>query len=893
MFKHLRLHRTDEGQGLVIVIAVVAIAAIMLGALEVSSISGTKLTVANQSSEQALQAAQTGLADYESNVNASPSQWQYAMDYCSSGTFGCQIGTADANTPSGNAEEAIDPPGETAEAPDPQNAGFSGIPDPHCTTSAYNATAGNAGTASYFGWTSVHGSTTGGFSEQFQYVVDSTSATPLGGYAHVFVTGRAGTSGHYVCTTIKALYNGPQTTNVNTVQLSSASCSGLSIPVQAPVAGTNIARVLIEATGGGGQTGGSAGLSAGGGIGGSGETVEATYAATNTSKLYVNLGCQGGSNTSIIQGGPGFASGGSLGSQGNAGGGGGATAVCSVTPCTSSAITSSNLPNNLYLIGGGGGGGGEGIFGATAGGGNGGSPGPVSVPSGMAENGAAGSLATAWFNIRGGAGGAGGQAGSGYSPAGGAGTLGRGWFNADGGAGGAGYNGGTGGVAGFGGGGGGAGASFYNTNAAPSGTGAIGAYVSGATGTGFVGSGVAMNATPASYGSVTIQWEDSTGSPVGTPIVPSSCGPYAEQTSQIAALSSVSLQVSGGSGGNGDNLSLFGNWFGSGAGKEGVGATVVGTYQNTSTSPVYVTAIQGCQGSIGGDAGVTPGGDGLRTASASTSGGNNCTGCVGNQGDAGSGGGASAICVGTIQPGQDSPTNNNCTAGANNMLMVAGGGGAGGGVSASLFSWCSAGAGGAGGAALSSDWPTSTNLATGGVAGANGGGLTGGWCASATAGTGGSALLANYAPTGGTGGSTNEVCSGDGGAGGGGFDGGNAGSAGTGGLGWPGFCFFAAPGAGGGGGSSYLAPSNGNLVLQQCAPGGQCLYSPCPSAGQSNPATNQVNTSTVPVFQGEWCSGQLDSNGTTTITDTAVPNSSGVLSQSPTSVPSTPASVIW
>ena len=216
MFKHLRLHRTDEGQGLVIVIAVVAIAAIMLGALEVSSISGTKLTVANQSSEQALQAAQTGLADYESNVNSSPSQWQYVMDYCSSGTFGCQIGTADANTPPGNAEEAIDPVGETAEAPDPQNAGFSGIPDPHCTTSAYNATAGTVGTASYFGWTSVHGSTTGGFSEQFQYVVDSTSATPLGGYAHIFVTGRAGTSGHYVCTTIKALYNGPQTTNVNT-----------------------------------------------------------------------------------------------------------------------------------------------------------------------------------------------------------------------------------------------------------------------------------------------------------------------------------------------------------------------------------------------------------------------------------------------------------------------------------------------------------------------------------------------------------------------------------------------------------------------------------------------------------------------------------------------------
>jgi hypothetical protein len=873
MLKHLRMRKTDEGQGLVMVIAVVAIAAIVIGALEVSVIGDAKLAATSTSQEQALQAAETGLADYETNVNGSASQWQYAMSFCSSGTFNCVIN------------------GNSNVAPDPQNAAYSGIPDPNCTTSSYNVTHGQPGDDNYYGWVTVHGSSNGGYAEQFQYIVDSSLAKALGGYAHVFVTGRAGRSGHYVCSTIKALYNGPQLTSVNTVQLSPASCSGSSIPVAAPVAGTTIARVLIEATGGTGQTGGSSGLSAGGGVGGNGETVEATYAASNNSTIYVNIGCQGGSNTSIIQGGAGFASGGSLTGQGNAGGGGGATAVCALTPCTSATIGSGNLANNLYLLAGGGGGGGEGIFGATAPGGKGGSGVTASVASGIGENGNAGSNATAWFNINGGTGGAGGSAASGYVPGGGAGTHANGWFNADGGGGGAGYNGGSGGSVGFGGGGGGAGASFYNTNTSPSG-GGIGAFVPGASGTGFVGSGVAMNTTPSNYGSVIIQWEDSTGAPVGTPVVPATCGPYSERTTQIPALSDVSLQVSGGSGGNGDNLSLFGNWFGSGAGREGVGATVVATYQNISTLPVDVTAIQGCQGAIGGDAGVTPGGDGLRTSGGSSSGGANCSGCSGNQGDAGSAGGASAICVGTIAPGADTPTSNNCTAGSSAMLMVAGGGAGGGGVSTSLLSLCSAGNGGAGGTALASDWPTSTNLTTGGVDGSSGTGNSGGWCSATAGGAGGSGVVANYAPTGSNGNSTNAICSGDGGAGGGGFDGGAAGTAGSG-FAFFGFCILGGPGAGGGGGSSYLAQSTGSMVLQQCPSGSQCLYSACPTAGQSNPSTNQINTSNVAVFEGEWCSGQLDTNGAASITDTAIPNSSGVLSQSPTLVPTTPASLVW
>ena len=412
MLRRLGNRRNDDGQGMWIVVAVVAVTAILLTALEVSVVGDAQLAATSTNQEQALQAAESGLADYQTHVNGSASQWQYAMDYCSSGAFpggnnvlGClwnADGTARVTPPPAN--------------PDRYNAAFSGVADTNCATDAYNATASTPGSANYFGWVTLHGSNTGGFAEQFQYVVDSSNALALGGYVHVFVTGRAGTSGHYICSTIKALYNGPQLTAVNTVQLAPAACSGSTIPVPAPAVGTSINAVTIMATGGSGQTGGSAALSAGGGLGGTGETVEATYAATNSTTLEVNLGCQGGSNTSITPGGPGFSPGGSLPTYGDAGGGGGSTAVCSnaaavlANGCNSTTVTSANLSNDLYLVAGGGGGGGEGLFGATANGGSGGDGTTSSVTSGVGEDGTKGSNATAWFNINGGVGGAGGRA---------------------------------------------------------------------------------------------------------------------------------------------------------------------------------------------------------------------------------------------------------------------------------------------------------------------------------------------------------------------------------------------------------------------------------------------------------------------------------------------------
>src|ERR1019366_2258102 len=89
MSKRWKGQRTDEGQGLIIVIAVVAIAAILMLALEVSVIGDSQLAATSTSQEQALQAAQSGLANYETWVNGSLNQWEYAMNYCSAGTFSC------------------------------------------------------------------------------------------------------------------------------------------------------------------------------------------------------------------------------------------------------------------------------------------------------------------------------------------------------------------------------------------------------------------------------------------------------------------------------------------------------------------------------------------------------------------------------------------------------------------------------------------------------------------------------------------------------------------------------------------------------------------------------------------------------------------------------------
>jgi hypothetical protein len=871
MFNRWKSRRNEDGQMLLIVIGIVAFTAILIFALQISVFGELQLASSSTSQEQALQAAQTGLSDYQARVNGSTNQWQYATAFCSSGvsTWSCASG----------------------QNPDPGNPAFSGTPDPHCTTSATNQTQGTAGSSNYFGWVTIHSD--GGFVQQFQYVIDSSTVKapdPLhptldpagGGYAHVFVTGRSGRSSHFVCSTVKALYNGPQYTDANTTVLSPVLCNGSNgiITVPAPViplADPNqLAQVVITATGGNGATGGvgsgagGTGLqgvnTTGGGSGGLGAAVQATFPATAGTTLYANIGCQGGSPSSTWQGGLGFSSGGSVGTAanpGNAGGGGGSTAVCLIPACYAgtSLNTVGLMASNVYLVAGGGGGGGEGRAFAAGNGGSGGTAttaGPPSPLLGVTNNGNGGSNST--FTTGGsphnaGQGGAGGQGTASFTTANAAGSPGQLSTSSsdggeDGGAGGGGIDGGASGTPGWGGGGGGAGSSFYNTLLAVS------------------GSGTWTPVNPPPYGQVTIQWEDAAGNLVAPVVNPQVCGMAAERTSVVAADSTVSLQVIGGNGGQGSNIGK--DPYNNGNALGGTGTGLTASYSNTSATPQDVTAIQGCPGAIA-TGGLVPtiGGFGL------SSGANNYLSCnrVPCVADSGSGGGGAAICVGNVDPGNDTPSNNNCTSALPaDILMLAAGGGGGGGAS-SFVSHLAGGAGGAAG--IGTNWPgttSSTQPQLGAVAGTAGGGGTGGTAGSTTYGTApgaGITVPLLVCPDG---------SGGDGGAGGGGYSGGGGGLYGT----TNNNCHKdTVSSGGGGGGSSYLATSAGHLSLTQCQPGVACMYSPCVANSPSPLVNNQPNTSSASLYEAEWCPGPSTTFGGASELVTVAESAPSILTQTP------------
>jgi hypothetical protein len=920
MLNRLTHRKDDGGQALIVVIALVAISAILILALEVSVLGDSKVSANSTSQEQALQAAQAGLADYQTYVGTGTPQWSYASEHCSVGTFGSAITGVTSTGPCNIAAGGTTVNGIAYTGlPDPGNRGMADVPETNCRGGSATARIGTPGTTGYMGWVTTRGNTSG-FVEQYQYVVDSSLATPSAGYVHIFVTGRAGRSGHFTCTTVKALYNGPQySNNVSTTFLTPVACNGqpLSHVGQAPqYPGDPVAKVMIQTTGGTGETGGTGSStgsgvgiqgvqSTGGGAGGAGETVTATYSATATTSLSINIGCQAGSPINVAVGGAGFSSGGS--SSGNAGGGGGSTAVCLITAsfplsdCTASYVTStSRLASNVFMVAGGGGAGGSGralASGAGAVGGTGVST--VVAGLGVAENGSNGFM-SAYANGtnpgRAGTGGAGGLGTAAYAPAGRPGNVSTSNSDggSDGGAGGGGYTGGSGGGPGWGGGGGGAGSSFFNTTAVlgyQSGTGA------------FVGQ--PRPATAPNAGQVTITWLDSAGNTISTDS-PLACGMTGASTSVIPAFATVELQILGTTGGQGTVLgrSPFGNTSNGGA-----GSSLVATYLNTSASPVYVTTVQGCNGAIGLENGPTSGGSGLGN------GGANCT--VGNcglsnlcgsnpcsAGNAGSGGGATTICISTTAPtagqayvNQCCPTDitsaASCTVDTSTLLMVAGGGGGGGGSSALHNAHTPGGDGGAGGIGTNLTFtPSVTNVQTGLVTGiAGGGGIPG---------IGGGTA---YVPDG-LAGSPGTLCGqygGDGGGGGGGYGGGGGGGPGTT-FGGNGGCQNqGAQAGGGGGGSSYLCPPSidggctGPLQLQKCPPGAHCLYSPCVSSSTSPfGARTEQNTSTQPLDEAEWCPAPVTPTGGATGTLIGVQSSPPmVLSQSPTAVPTTPQTVIW
>jgi hypothetical protein len=710
--------RDDEGQGLIAVIALVAVSAVLIVALEATVLNDGHVAAISTSQEQALQSAQAGLADYQTWMNSTSPTWSYAYQHCSSGTF------PGASGPAGNPCYTF--------GPDKNNLAYSDTPDPSCGSSSATSTNGTPGNAGYFGWV-THRGNVNGFVEQFQYVVDSTQASASSAFAHVFVTGRAGKSGHFTCSTLKALYNGPQyAENAETTFLTPASCNGQPLDNTTPFSAPNdpsdpVAMVTITATGGTGESGGTGSSanggvgiqgvqSTGGGAGGTGETVSATYAASSASLAAVDVGCQAGNPTTVTTSGKGFSSGGS--SPGNAGGGGGSTAVCLVTPvatvqrptpfqnqdCQANAqaqppppdggvTTAAIVQSNVLLIAAGGGGGGEGRKLASGIGGTGGTSATIPVLDtsnnqyGLTEGGNNGFNSAYPGGGSPGRAGIGGQGGAGttFSPVGGNGqtSTSNSDGGSDGGSGGGGFTGGTGGGPGWGGGGGGVGSSFYNTSNQTSNPSTCATPQTSIcqispvptcpgvapTTTGFTGNN--RNATTPSAGSVTVVWRDASGCPIST-ITPTACGMQGESTSKIPAAIpghpvQVQLQLLGGTGGNGTiyglqphgqtNTSAFGR-----------AAAVVASYQNSSQFPVYLTAIQGCAGGIGvqnGQNGVTAGGSGLGN------GGSNCsTGtCSTPSGNGGSGGGASTICAVSgdpsqsfpgVPPGQDSALFNNC-----------------------------------------------------------------------------------------------------------------------------------------------------------------------------------------------------------------------------------------
>ena len=210
----------------------------------------------------------------------------------------------------------------------------------------------------------------------YQFVVDSSALqnSAPGGTVFVYATGRAGTSGKYVCQSAKA------SLWVQTI----SSAVSQSIPVSNSwgnivTPGASTSTVVVTFAGGAGGPGGNgAGIGGSGANGGFGQEIQATFAIPQTANIGTLVGRQGARGGS---GGTGYGQGGAGGNDSGSGGGG--TALCAYTgatsPCTSStpvrsaAITTAMLPC-VFAVAGGGGGGGEGVCaGSSAGtGGNGG-----------------------------------------------------------------------------------------------------------------------------------------------------------------------------------------------------------------------------------------------------------------------------------------------------------------------------------------------------------------------------------------------------------------------------------------------------------------------------------------------------------------------------------------
>lgn len=307
-------HSDDDcGQALALVVACIAL--LILIPLAVQGLATGLASTSTQATlnQQALQAARAGLSDYINHVTTDPSYLQY----CSTGTFSCQSGQSD----------------------DSSNPAFS--------TSASSLRWAGVQNASFIS------------NEAYSYLVDthavSTECATAPQTFPVYVTGRAGSSGHYMYQELEAnlsVSNAAWACNQVISSESYGSCSDNGYSVTVP---TGAAYAVVSLYG---AQGGGHGDQAGGG--GDGYEIYDAYVPAVVGEIWtVSVGEAGGGGTfeviSLGEYGVGGRS--CLGSQnmggGNSGGaallellsdnggaGGGATGICvdgsGDSECTSS-----------------------------------------------------------------------------------------------------------------------------------------------------------------------------------------------------------------------------------------------------------------------------------------------------------------------------------------------------------------------------------------------------------------------------------------------------------------------------------------------------------------------------------------------------------------------------
>ncbi|HMD47198.1 MAG TPA: LamG-like jellyroll fold domain-containing protein, partial [Acidimicrobiales bacterium] len=793
-------------------LGIVLMLALLGGALTEWSY-GQSTNAANSAMQKlATQAAQAGIAEYQSLYTADP---RFPVNYCSNGAY--------ASSP---------PPGQSWSCGGGQQAAHAAHIPGYVDFFNENVSTwtGSLGTVATYpngcqsalpsdtSWSTS--SAKGNINTGYQYVVDSSALNPVtgAGTLRLYVTGRAGkpgqgsNPGNFTCVTLATAIQVqgavPPPTNTfaqdNNAPVNpqgSGSVSGNSLSVQFTVSG-----------GSGGPGGGTVPAS-----GGVGQSINATFTIPSADEVITTVGLAGARSAA---GGTGYVNGGVGGNHGGPGGsgsGGGASAACLVPNgnpgglnCVSQGangipnLCTTNAPTApcVLVIAAGGGGGGEGLNASFVGGaggnggytsGSGGSDGGGTLPGhaggGGGWNGYSDNCPGGPGNPPNGTQGAAGapgahgpgnpgvahpqcQGGNVGSAASGGDAITAAW--PEGGAGGGGYQGGGSGSSGnpgTGGAGGGAGgASYVDGDAVQSGS-------------------LFLSSAPGGNGSVSTPVYTSTNTATTTWTYSAPCGTSATVQVPLTA-SRVTINISGAGGGGGaapDGASL--------AGPGGAGASTSVSFPILpSTTQIY--ANEGCGGGGGNvneTGGVAPATGGW---AAGGNGGNGTDNSGFPGGAAGAGGGASAVCL-----------NGPCvaSAGANPLLsaplVVVGGGGGGGATGALCSGYPGPNSNGGNGGTGS---PASAPYAVAGAAGGNGNQYAGFGYGVAVGGAGGTVVAAPNTQTGVAGPpGTKPGADGNafwnaqgGGGGGGGYQGGSAGT---------GAVDDCNTGPGGGGGSSFAA----------------------------------------------------------------------------------------